>query len=61
MRRQLRRQLRDSGLSQAEFASNVLGENPAVLSMVLTGIRGLSKPQRAYLGVKREIVYREAR
>lgn len=59
MRAALKRQIRESGLTQAQFAAQLLGEEPASLSMTLTGVRGLSRSQRAYLGVKREIVYRE--
>jgi hypothetical protein len=61
MRSLLRKKINASSLSQAEFAVTQIGEDPASLSMTLTGARGLSRPQRAYLGVKREIMYRQDR
>jgi hypothetical protein len=61
LRAALRREIRESGLSQAAFARTKLRASPESLSLILASGRGLSRKAQRYLGVKREIIYRDAR
>jgi hypothetical protein len=58
MRAALRSAIRESGMSQAEFARKRLNDSPESLSLSLTS-RGLSRRAQKFLGVKREIMYRD--
>ena len=58
MRGALRRMIRASGLTQAQFARKRIGELPTALNFALLGRRGLSSKEQRFLGVRREIVYR---
>jgi hypothetical protein len=59
MRAVLLREIRDSGMSHAQFARTKLKDSPEALSLILSQRqrRGLSRKAQAYLGVKRVIMY----
>lgn len=59
MRAELRRKVRESGMSQAAFARDKLNDSPEALSLMLNPgpKRGLSRKAQEYLGVRRVIMY----